>query len=51
MIIGVPREIKNGENRVAATPAGVDMLVSDGQTVLVETWNVWPEMAGWASLW
>ncbi|MHB8996061.1 MAG: alanine dehydrogenase [Armatimonadota bacterium] len=36
MIIGVPREIKNGENRVAATPGGVHMLVSDGHTVLVE---------------
>ena len=37
MIIGVPREIKNHENRVALTPAGVYALVQDGHTVLVET--------------
>ncbi|OPY67243.1 MAG: Alanine dehydrogenase 2 [Syntrophorhabdus sp. PtaU1.Bin050] len=36
MIIGVPKEIKEGENRVALTPAGVDTLVRDGHTVLVE---------------
>ena len=27
MIIGVPKEIKNNENRVALTPAGVDSYV------------------------
>jgi alanine dehydrogenase len=37
MIIGVPKEIKNGENRVAATPGGVHVLAADGHTVLVET--------------
>lgn len=37
MIVGVPKEIKEGENRVALTPAGVDALVRDGHTVLVET--------------
>ncbi|OPY79020.1 MAG: Alanine dehydrogenase 2 [Syntrophorhabdus sp. PtaU1.Bin153] len=37
MIIGVLKEIKEGENRVALTPAGVDALVRDGHTVLVET--------------
>jgi alanine dehydrogenase len=37
MIIGVPKEIKEGENRVAMTPAGVHTLVRDGHTVLVET--------------
>lgn len=37
MIVGVPREIKEGENRVAATPAGVDVLVRSGHRVLVET--------------
>ncbi|MFC2949810.1 alanine dehydrogenase [Virgibacillus sediminis] len=37
MIIGVPREIKNNENRVAMTPAGVVNLVESGNTVLVET--------------
>lgn len=36
MIIGVPREIKDGENRVALTPAGADALVREGHTVLVE---------------
>lgn len=37
MIIGVPKEIKNNENRVAMTPAGVIHLVNAGQTVLIET--------------
>jgi alanine dehydrogenase len=36
MIIGVPKEIKTAENRVGATPAGVDMLVKAGHKVLVE---------------
>jgi alanine dehydrogenase len=36
MIIGVPKEIKADENRIAVVPAGVDALVSDGHTVLVE---------------
>src|SRR5699024_4896761 len=37
MIIGVPKEIKNNENRVALTPDGAAHLVAVGQTVLVET--------------
>ncbi|MEE8117453.1 MAG: alanine dehydrogenase, partial [Gemmatimonadales bacterium] len=37
MIIGVPKEIKTDENRVALVPAGAETLVSDGHTVLVET--------------
>ena len=37
MIIGVPREIKNNENRVALTPSGVMALKKDGHRVLVET--------------
>ena len=37
MIIGVPREIKPNENRVGATPAGLELPVRDGHTVLVET--------------
>jgi alanine dehydrogenase len=37
MLVGVPKEIKNNENRVAMTPAGVDALVEDGHKVLVET--------------
>ena len=36
MFIGVPKEIKNNENRVALTPAGVVTLVTAGHTVLVE---------------
>lgn len=37
MIIGVPKEIKNNENRVAITPAGVLTLVHAGHEVLIET--------------
>jgi alanine dehydrogenase len=37
MIIGVPKEIKNNENRVGATPAGVVELVRNGHTVYVQT--------------
>lgn len=36
MIIGVPREIKNNENRVALTPAAVENLISNGHKVLIE---------------
>jgi len=36
MIIGVPKEIKEGENRVALTPAGAQALVGEGHTVLVQ---------------
>jgi alanine dehydrogenase len=36
MIIGVPKEIKTNENRVALVPAGAEILASDGHTVLVE---------------
>jgi alanine dehydrogenase len=36
MIVGIPREIKTDENRVALTPAGVGALRSHGHTVLVE---------------
>jgi len=36
MIVGVPKEIKIGENRVGATPSWVDMLVKAGHRVLVE---------------
>lgn len=34
--IGIPREIKNNENRVAMTPAGVISLTNAGHTVYVE---------------
>ncbi|MDH3424374.1 MAG: alanine dehydrogenase, partial [Gemmatimonadota bacterium] len=37
MIIGVPKEIKADEYRVALTPAGTEMLVAGGHRVLVET--------------
>ncbi|MFC7393655.1 alanine dehydrogenase [Scopulibacillus cellulosilyticus] len=37
MRVGVPREIKNNENRVAMTPAGVHHLVEAGHEVLIET--------------
>lgn len=37
MIIGVPKEIKNNENRVGLTPAGVHAFVEAGHTVRVET--------------
>ena len=36
MIIGVPREIKNNENRVALTPAGAKELINRGHTVYVQ---------------
>jgi len=36
MIIGVPKEIKSNENRIALVPAGADALVHAGHTVLVE---------------
>lgn len=37
MLIGIPKEIKNNENRVALTPTGVHSLVSRGHRVLIET--------------
>ena len=36
MIVGVPREVKDNEYRVALTPEGARELVEDGHTVLVE---------------
>lgn len=36
MIIGVPKEIKNNENRVALTPAGTQELVKRGHTVYIQ---------------
>ncbi|MGH7569209.1 MAG: alanine dehydrogenase [Gemmatimonadales bacterium] len=36
MIVGVPKEIKTAENRVALVPAGAESLVADGHAVLVE---------------
>ncbi|TRY28285.1 alanine dehydrogenase [Brevibacillus sp. LEMMJ03] len=37
MIIGVPKEIKDNENRVGLTPAGVSAYKQAGHRVLVET--------------
>lgn len=37
MRIGVPKEIKNNENRVAITPAGVAQFVAHGHEVFIET--------------
>ena len=37
MIIGIPKEIKNNEFRVSATPSGVHAYVQGGHTVLVES--------------
>lgn len=36
MIVGVPREIKTAENRVALVPAGAEALVAEGHVVVVE---------------
>src|SRR5256886_5032915 len=36
MKIGVPKEIKTNENRIALVPAGAEQLVAAGHTVLVE---------------
>ncbi|MBO6515160.1 MAG: alanine dehydrogenase [Bacteroidia bacterium] len=37
MIIGVPKEIKNNENRVALTPAGVREMIKRDHTVYVQS--------------
>ncbi|OWK45604.1 alanine dehydrogenase [Fimbriiglobus ruber] len=37
MRIGVPKEIKTNENRVAVVPAGAEALVSAGHEVVIET--------------
>ena len=36
MIIGVPSEVKNNENRVGLTPNSVQSLVSLGHDVLIQ---------------
>ena len=35
MIVGIPKEIKNNENRVSLTPAGAHELVQRGHTVYI----------------
>ena len=37
MIIGVPKEIKNNENRVGMTPGGAKTYIANGHKVLIET--------------
>lgn len=37
MVIGVPKEIKNNENRVGLTPGGARTLTKNGHRVLIET--------------
>jgi alanine dehydrogenase len=37
MVIGIPKEIKVEETRVAITPSGFAALVAHGHEVLVET--------------
>lgn len=37
MIIGIPKEIKNNENRVSLTPAGVMALKKAGHQIIVES--------------
>lgn len=36
MIVGIPTEVKNNENRVAITPAGVHELAAQGHDVLIQ---------------
>ncbi len=36
MIIGIPREIKTNESRVAMLPVGAELLTKDGHAVLIE---------------
>lgn len=36
MIVGIPTEIKSNEGRVAATPAGIQALATEGHRVLVQ---------------
>ena len=36
MIVGIPKELKNNENRVGMTPAGVSELVKRGHSVYVQ---------------
>jgi len=36
MIIGVPKEIKEAENRIALPPSGVETLINQGHKVMIE---------------
>ena len=37
MIVGILKEIKTEENRVAMTPGGVELMKQHGHTILVES--------------
>ena len=37
MIVGIPKEIKNNENRVSILPFGVEDLKKSGHAVLVQS--------------
>ena len=37
MKVGILKEIKIKENRVAMTPAGVEQMIGQGHTIMVET--------------
>lgn len=37
MIIGIPKEIKNWENRISLTPSGAKVLVDNGHNVIVQS--------------
>lgn len=37
MLVGIPKEIKNWENRVSLTPAGTMSLINNGHTVIVQS--------------
>ena len=37
MIIGVPKEIKTDEDRVALLPVGAELLIGHGHHVMIET--------------
>jgi len=36
MVVGVPKEIKPEENRIAIVPGGVETLVNKGHHVIIE---------------
>ena len=36
MIIGVPKEVKNNENRIGLTPNSVKHLINSGHDVLIQ---------------
>ena len=36
MIIGIPKEVKNNEKRVALTPHGASELIEQGHTVYIQ---------------